>query len=287
MLRYVAHVESAPDERDGPAELLLDRIDSLRIVLADSEAERDALLLEVAGAGKVEREMAGQMATAEVLAHPGRFEEAHRLFVRGLEVLERNGARSPQIAHLGPLRPVAQWIVQQAIRFITRSYLNDLARTVCGLYQRREAASAWGSPERSMLRRSRVDMQRVRAGLSGRALGLPTFIFGGAVLTTLGSGVQNAMRVARGSTAGIAVAAVILVLVLVALSWAALYSAGVARRRIAIAVEQPLAALWETVGAAGRPPRDGSQNFAVYAIILLVLSWIVVPLGIWMAAASV
>jgi hypothetical protein len=44
--------------------------------------------------------------------------------------------------------------------------------------------------------------------------------------------------------------------------------------------------LWETIGAAGEPPRDESYNFAVYAIILLALAWIVVPLVIGLAFIS-
>lgn len=279
-------MNAEPDTNETPAEVLLDRIDSLRVVRADSDDERDALLLEIGGSGTVEREMAAQIAAPHVLVHPNRFEEAHRLMVRGLEVLDRNGSRSPHIGRLGPLSPIAQWMAQQAIRFITRNYLQSLTRTLCGLYERREAASPWGSPERTMLRRSRLDMDRVREGMAGRALGLPTFIFGGAVLTTVGSVLQNAMRVARGSTLGIVVAAVILVVVLGALSWVALYSASIARRRITIAVEQPLDALWETIGNAGNPPRDDSFTFAVFAIILLVLSWIVVPLGLWLAVAA-
>jgi hypothetical protein len=60
----------------------------------------------------------------------------------------------------------------------------------------------------------------------------------------------------------------------------------VARRRIRLATDQSLAALWETIGAAGEPPRDESYNFAVYAIILLALAWIVVPLVIGLAFIS-
>ena len=79
---------------------------------------------------------------------------------------------------------------------------------------------------------------------------------------------------------------IIAVSVLFALSWVALYSAAVARRRIRLATDQSLAALWETIGAAGEPPRDESYNFAVYAIILLALAWIVVPLVIGLAFIS-
>jgi peptidoglycan/LPS O-acetylase OafA/YrhL len=60
-------------------------------------------------------------------------------------------------------------------------------------------------------------------------------------------------------------------LLVVFLAWAALYSAGVARRRIRLSTEQPISALWETIGACGNPPRDSSYDFAVIAIVLLVL----------------
>jgi hypothetical protein len=79
---------------------------------------------------------------------------------------------------------------------------------------------------------------------------------------------------------------IIAVSVLFALSWVALYSAAVARRRIRLATDQSLAALWETIGAAGEPPRDESYNFAIYAIVLLALAWIVVPLVIGLAFIS-
>jgi hypothetical protein len=45
-------------------------------------------------------------------------------------------------------------------------------------------------------------------------------------------------------------------------------------------------ALWETIGTAGKPPRDESYNFAAYAIILLVLAWIVIPFVVWLAVAA-
>ena len=54
-----------------------------------------------------------------------------------------------------------------------------------------------------------------------------------------------------------------------------------ARRRIRLCTDQPMTALWETIGACGNPPKDGSYDFAVYAIILLVLTFAVVPIAIW------
>ena len=119
--------------------------------------------------------------------------------------------------------------------------------------------------------------------MNAKALGLPAFLLGGAFLTSIVSGVQSIARAALDSTTGTVILGVVLCLVLAALSWVALYAAGVARRRIRLSTEQPARALWETIGAAGKPPRDESYNFAAYAIVLLVLSWIVVPIVVWQA----
>ena len=65
--------------------------------------------------------------------------------------------------------------------------------------------------------------------------------------------------------------------------WCILRAAAIARRRVRIALDQPLRALWETIGAAGHPPRDQSRQFAVIAVVLLVLAWVVVPVAITFA----
>ncbi|MBM3800131.1 MAG: hypothetical protein FJW18_08670 [Actinobacteria bacterium] len=268
------------------AELLLDRLDALRVLRADTDEEKDVLLTQIGGKGTVEKEMVAELSAVRPLHRPDRFEEAHRMMVRGLEVLDRNGARPAEMRRLGPLKPIAQWLVQQVTRWIVRSHINRLAGRVAGLYERREANSPWGTPEHSMLRRSRLDMRRVQAGMNAKALGLPTFLLGGAVLTSAVSGLQSAARAALDTSAGVIVLGVVLFVVLASLSWVALYSASVARRRIKLSTDQPMRALWETIGAAGKPPRDESYNFAAYAIVLLVLSWIVVPLIVWLAVRA-
>jgi len=264
-------------------ELLLDQLDALRVLRADTDDEKDRLLEQIGGRGAVELEIVTEMAAVRPLRHPDRFEEAHRMFVRGLEVLDRNGPRPAPVRRLGPLGPVAKWLIQQVTRWIVRSHISRLLGRVGGLYERREANSAWGTPEHSMLRRSRLDLRRVQSGMNAKALGLPAFLLGGAFLTSIVSGLQSIARAALGTTSGTVVLGVVLCLVLAALSWVALYAAGVARRRIRLSTEQPARALWETIGAAGKPPRDESYNFAAYAIVLLVLSWIVVPIIVWQA----
>lgn len=273
------HLPITPD-------LLIDQIDSLRVLRADSDEEKGRLLEQIGGKGLVEQEMVAQMSAVKPLHHPDRFEEAHRIMMRGIEVLDRNGPRPAKVPNVGPLRPVAQWLVQQVSRWIIKSHLNRLTGRICGLYEKREANSDWGSREHAMLRRARLDARRVQASASGSALGLPTFLLGGAALTSVASGLQSLARTAMDSTLGVLILGFITVFVLGALSWVALYSAGVARRRIRLSTDQPMKALWETIGAAGKPPRDESYNFAAYAIILLVLAWIVVPLAIWLAVTA-
>jgi len=274
------------DNSHTSPELLVDQIDALRVLRADTDEEKGRLLEQIGGKGIVEQEMVSQMSAIRPLHHPDRFEEAHRMMMRGIEVLDRNGPRPAKVPNLGPLRPIAQWLVQQVTRWIVKSHLNRLTGRICGLYEKREANSDWGTREHAMLRRARLDARRVQANSSGNALGLPTFLLGGAALTSVGSGLQSLARTAMDSTLGISILGFIAVFVLGALSWVALYSAGVARRRIRLSTDQPMRALWETIGAAGKPPRDESYNFAVYAIILLVLAWIVIPLAIWLALTA-
>jgi hypothetical protein len=92
---------------------------------------------------------------------------------------------------------------------------------------------------------------------------------------------QGFARSAVSTPLGVVLTGLFIVLVLVALAWVALFSAGVARRRIRLSTDQPMRALWDTIGAAGRPPKDESDNFAAYAIVLIVLAWIVIPLVAW------
>ena len=150
------------------------------------------------------------------------------------------------------------------------------------LYERREANSVRGSPEHVMLRRARINAVQVEKGFKGNALGLPTFLLGGAFISSVVGALGNAVRNAVHSRIGVIAFTVAAGLVLAALSWVVLFSAGVARRRIRLSMDEPLKALYETIGACGNPPRDESTSFAVYALIFLVVAWIVIPVGLFL-----
>ena len=271
-------VHGAPHADD---ELLLDRIDALRVLRADTDEQKGKLLEEIGGSGKPEQDIVSQLSKVRPLWRPDRFEEAHRLAMRSLEVLDRNGARPAKMPRIGPLAPVAQWVVQQVNRWIVKSHQNTLIDRIRKLYERREANAVWGSPEHHMLRRARINATTVQQGLTSKPLGLPTFLVGGAALSGISSGIVNLAKGALGSTTGKVIVGVVAFLVLAAAAWVVLFAAAISRRRIRTSTDQPMKALYETIGACGNPPRDESYNFAVYAIVLLAAAWIVVPLVVY------
>ncbi len=257
--------------------LLLDRIDALRVLRASSVEEKGELLEAIGGSGRVEQEIVSQLSKIKPLWLIDTFPEAHRMAMRSLEVLDRNGSRPADLPSMGPIRPVAQWIVQQLTRWIVKGYVNDLVSKIRALYERREANSIWGSPAHIMLRRARINAVQVEQGFTGNPIGVPAFLLGGAFVSSILSAVVNVVAQALENSALAVVVGVAIVLLLLALSWAAIYSAAVARRRIRLTTDQPIEALFDTIGAAGDPPRDRSYDFAVIAIVLMVLAVVVIP----------
>lgn len=267
-------------------DLLLDRIDALRVLRADSPEQKGAILEQIAGRGRPEQDIVKELSKVRPLWRPDRFEEAHRMAMRSLEVLDRNGVRPPQMPRLGPLKPVASYVVQQMTRWIVKGYQNRLVTRIRKLYERREANTEWGSREHVMLRRARINAVQVEQGFKGDQLGLPTFLLGGAILSSIVSALRAFVGWAISGIVGVVVFAIVLAVVFASLAWAALYAAGVARRRIRLSTEQPIKALYETIGACGNPPKDDSYNFAAYAIVLLVLAWVLIPAALWIVISK-
>ena len=73
------------------------------------------------------------------------------------------------------------------------------------------------------------------------------------------------------------VLAVVLYALLVALAYGVIRGAAVARRRIKMALDQPLQQLWDVVGAAGSPPRDQARMFALMSLIIMAVAAVAVP----------
>ena len=270
--------EAGSSERALKLDELRSRLDQFRLLYASDEAATDRMLNDLGGQGRVEREMLGELSTARPLAQPDRMAEAHAVAMHALEVLARNGARPPSRLRAGPLTPVARFLVQQVIRFLVRTHQNRVIDAVRELYTRRVAWIPTGDPARMTLVRARLDVERASDAYKQKPGGIPTFLVGGAAVSSVTQIARRGVAAAAGSSAGAIVAAVVTFVLLAVSSWVILHGAAIARRRIRITVDRPLEALWETVGWCGRPPKDAARAFALVAIALTVAGWVVLPL---------
>ena len=268
-----------PDERfDNP-------IERLRLLGEDDDAV-SAFLDSLDVQSPREREMLAELARTRPLADPDGFPAAHRQAAEALESLRRHGYRGwAGGRRLGPLRDVARFLVEFIARYLVVSYLRDVATQMRNLYWLREMQSAPLTPERRMLRLARRDAEGLVTISQRGGLGVPTFVVGG-VLVPVGVSVG---RVATGAlqsptqaiVLGVVGAAIVLVIAHMILSGTAL-----AGRRIRLATRAPLDELWRAVGWARRPPRDESRTFAIVAITLTSLAWLVIPVAVGFALAT-
>jgi hypothetical protein len=281
MSRRRADPEPVAPER-ARAGLLLDdlaaQLSRFRLLPGGSEADAERVLAGLTPASAREREATKELADRQILAHADRFEDAHHLLVKALEVFDRNGWRAPKLPRwLGPLRPLAVVGVEQVTRVIVRSYARTVSNSLRRLYARREAQCDFDQPERRPLARARIAMTRLAPDFGGGGGGLPRFLVGGAVL----SGLVSAGRQVGGLSSGGAAAwfglGLVAVIVFAAVAWVILQGAAVAHRRARLILREPLEALWETIGAAGEPPRDDSMTFATVGIVLTAVAWFVTP----------
>lgn len=262
----------------------MERFNALRDT---DSAAADSVLDELGATSDIDRDIVNELAGHQPLAYPERFWEAHALAMRALEVLDRNGARRVRVKGAGPLKPVAEFAVQLVTRLIVRSYQSTVIDRLRDLYSRRLAWCPPGEPSRMALVRARLDTQRATSAYKHRGTGLPTFLLGGAVVSSLGSGLRGAAEAAGGSAVAAVIATAVIFALLAATSWAILRGAAVARRRIRLTVERPLTALYETLGRCGRPPRDNARTLALYAIVLTVVAGLVIPAGVVYVATRV
>ena len=128
------------------------------------------------------------------------------------------------------------------------------------------------------MRRARINAVQVEQGLKSNPVGVPGFLLGGAALSGVFSLIGKGLSSAIEDGTGRLILGIVVGTVMLSLSWVAIYAASIARRRIRLTTQQPVQALWDTLGAAGDPPRDHSYHFALIALILLALSALAVPL---------
>ncbi len=267
--------ESAPEE---PLDEFSEKLAAFNALRKSNSSAADSVLEELSGGyGKVEREIVQELAAPRAIAEPSRFEEAHRHAVRAIEVLYRNGYRAAQFNGPGVVKAVISYLQQQVSRFIVRSHVNELVDSLHDVYTLREAESPPRSDEALMLRRTRMQMERIEQRYKGRAVGLPAFVLGGAAVSTVVTGLSSVLQVVTKSDLLLGFASVAVLAVFLAMAWAILRSAAITRRRIRLTTEQPLQTLYRVVGGLGDPPRDHAKLFALIAMIVMAIIWLVVP----------
>ncbi|MEZ5169058.1 MAG: hypothetical protein R2695_22170 [Acidimicrobiales bacterium] len=72
---------------------LEEKLDAFNAFRKSDGAAADAILGELGASDGVDRDIVLQLAGRRPLGHPERFDEAHAMAIRSLEVLDRNGAR--------------------------------------------------------------------------------------------------------------------------------------------------------------------------------------------------
>lgn len=245
----------------------------------DDSAAND-LLSNLGAQDDVDHDIVLELSSKRPLGHPDRFPLAHSNAVRALEVLDRNGPRPVKVSGLSFLNPIAGFFTQQVAHFIVRSHQATVADEMLRLYARREANCLPEDPSRRMLMRARLQMEKVTPGFKRNALGVPAFLLGGAVFSTLVSLLQRGLTTALASWWTKVLATILLGLVMVGVAWVIMRGAAVARRRIQLTLDAPIGALWRTIGRCGEPPKDPSKMIALVAIVLALLPWLLIPGGL-------
>ncbi|HWH67541.1 MAG TPA: hypothetical protein VNS99_15650 [Gaiellales bacterium] len=275
----------APGQPLPDDHLILDEVTqqlatTFQLLSGDPDEAAERALAEIGVDTRTEAALLGEIAAAGPLAHPDRFEQSHRLVMRALEVLDRDGWKHPVLRRLGPLSGAASGAAQFVARTIVRGHVSNVVHSLSRLYARRESQSQTASAERSMLARARIQADRLALGYKGGSLPLPTVLIGGAAVPVLASIARQFGAVKGQGPLLIVPLGVILAIVFALLAWVLLQGAGLAHRRIKVTLDPSLAALYETIGHCGNPPRDDSAAIAAAAIALTALAWFVVPIAI-------
>ncbi|WP_322797173.1 hypothetical protein [Tepidiforma sp.] len=255
----------------------LDTTRRLLTVSPDDVAEQ--ALAALPGDAAFEARIAAGLA-APPLARPAEFPAAHRLAIRALELLDREGPGGLALPRgFGPARPLAALVAGFVAGYIVRGYTRSVASRLAGLYALREAQCPAGSAERRLLAAARAEMQRLLPAFSGGGVGAPILVGAGAVLPLLASAGQYLGAVDR--IPGPVIAALFAGLFVLFLLLSSLLLAGArhAHRRALLIAGSPLAALWQAIGNAGEPPGDDARLFATVAIVLSGAVWLLLPVG--------
>ncbi|MGN6377844.1 MAG: hypothetical protein ACTHNU_02735 [Gaiellales bacterium] len=254
-----------------------DQLDqAFRLLRGDADQAADIAFAGIGVDSRTEARLLGQLARKDPLAYPDRFVDAHRLAMRGLEVLDRDGHRHPRLPRLWFLGSLAEPGVEYVARYVVQSHVSDVVRGLSRLYARRESQAQPLSEERRMLARARAQTDRLSQGFRGAVSPLTTIVAGGAAIPLLASAAKKFGGVPLYGW-GIALIIALLAVVFAVMAWVLIQGAGLAHRRASVVLAPPLRALYETIGDCGDPPQDDGRSIAAGAIALTAIAWFVLP----------
>lgn len=277
--------DTAPDDDDR---LTLDDLEEglsrFRLLTGDNDDEAEQLLQRLGATSDVDRDIVDELSSMRVLARPERFWAAHVLAIRSLEVLDRNGTRGVKPKVIGPLEPIAAFLVQLVAGFVVKSHQRQVLDAMGKLYASREAMCARDAVELEPLRRARSAVDRIAPRFKQNPIAIPTFLLGGAFVSSAVTSVVHGVTSAKEFKPFLALIVLLTFAVFFAIAWSLLRGAAVARRRIVLTTERPLEALWQTIGRCGTPPHDQSRQLLIFSLVVTVLAWIVIPAGLLFGA---
>ncbi len=139
------------EERSLVLDELDEKFEAFNAFRKSDDAAADSILSELGASDGVDRDIILQLSAKRPLGHPERFDAAHAMAVRLLEVLDRNGARGVKTKLPGPLNATGAYFIQLVTRFIVSNHQKSLAQNLRKLYARREANCLPDDPARHQL----------------------------------------------------------------------------------------------------------------------------------------
>jgi hypothetical protein len=272
--------------RRSSAGSVFDEVDTWldRVQIVDESDEEVAKFLgSLDLRGPQEREMLSELARNTPLAKPQDFRMAHRRAAAALETLGRHGYRSAVVPRWLKPKVFGRFVVELVARYVVVSHLRRVSTEMRNLYWLRTMQAPAGTDARSLFYRARTEAEGLMVVFKRREIGLPSFVIGGVLIPIMLALVRIIQGLDLGSWWVATVTLVAGGLIVWLISTVILRGAAMASRRIRLATTAPLAALWDVVGSAGWPPRDQSRKFAIIAIVLTTLAWVVVPAAIAVA----
>ena len=261
-----------------PGQELLEQFGRARQVLkGDAEEAGERALAQYSGDSAADARIHQQMGGEATLAQPDAFIDAHRRVARAIEVYDREGSREPDVPNLWIFTALAEYFVESIADYIKKSYLRQVANAVRRLYNRREVQCPKDAPERALITRARIEMDRLAMGLPASGNLILGVIAGGAVVSALASLLRSIGALYLENAYVLFAVGAVTFAIASALSGSLLRGASIARHRSRLIMLPALQELWEAVGNCGDPPEDDGDVIATTAVVMTAIAWLILP----------